>query len=64
MAGGSLGMVTVGLVDQGGPEEKQVSARHECCPWSAPMSRSEVEPEQYPQMLRGASLNDACREEL
>lgn len=58
-AAGSRRVVTVGLLDQGGPKEKQVSARHECCPWSAPMSGSQNGPEQSLEILKEAHLNDA-----
>lgn len=51
--------MTVGLMDQGGPEEKQVSAQHECCPGSAPMSGRQMGPEQSPQIFKGSCLNDA-----
>lgn len=52
-------IVTAGLLDQGGPEEKQVSSQHEGCPWSAPVSGRQMGLEQSPSTLKGACLEDA-----
>lgn len=53
-------IVTAGLMDQGGPEGKQVlSSQHEGCPWSAPVSGRQMGPEQSPSTLKGACLEDA-----
>lgn len=45
-------------------QRKKKCMQSECCPWLASLSRRQMRPDQHPQILKEAPLNDACGGEL